>query len=213
MARRTDHSRAELHAMALREGRFIIDAQGLAQLSMRKVAKRMGYAVGTLYLIFSDLDDLLVQINTQTLAELNAALASAAAAEPDPVRCIQTQARVYLDFAVRHTRRWSAIFEHPIDASAGLPADFVDHIALRYRLLEDALGTLCRDHSEQDAARAARALGAGVHGVCMLGLSDGLGLAQVESLAQVVDALVDAFVAGFSAQLEAPEVRSPRCLG
>ena len=59
MARRSDHSREELREMALAATEEIIDQQGLAGLTARKVAAGIGYTVGTLYLVFRNLDDLI----------------------------------------------------------------------------------------------------------------------------------------------------------
>ena len=70
MARRSDHSREELRAMALKAGREIIMEQGVKNLTTRAVAKRMGYSPGTLYMLFENADDLKFAINVGTLVEL-----------------------------------------------------------------------------------------------------------------------------------------------
>ncbi len=73
MARRSDHTRAELHDMALGAARSIVTADGLAGLSTRRVAKAIGYSAGTLYQLFADLDDLIFHLNATTLDALFAA--------------------------------------------------------------------------------------------------------------------------------------------
>ncbi len=62
MARRKDHTREELHGMALAEAWRIAEAEGLRGLTARRVAREIGYTVGTLYNVFTDLDDLVVQL-------------------------------------------------------------------------------------------------------------------------------------------------------
>ena len=74
MGRRNEHSREELKDLALRAAGDIVSESGAAQLSMREVARRIGYTVGALYIVFENLDDLIVNLNERTVIELRAAL-------------------------------------------------------------------------------------------------------------------------------------------
>ena len=74
MGRRNEHSREELKALALRAAGEIVAESGAAGLSMREVARRIGYTVGALYIVFTNLDDLIVHLNEQTIMELRTAL-------------------------------------------------------------------------------------------------------------------------------------------
>jgi AcrR family transcriptional regulator len=200
MARRNDHSREELQRMALDAAQFIIEAQGLAALSARKVAARMGYTVGTLYRVFQHLDDLIIQTNTRTLTELNATLRRAAAQCQDPEHCVQAVTHAYTEFATRHTRRWSALYEHGIDAHIELPDYFTAQIAGMYELLEGLLQSVAPQRSAQDIARAARALWGGVQGICILTLSNKLDIDRIEAMPEVADSLVGNFLNGLRAR-------------
>ena len=196
MARRSDHSREELRQLALDAAQFIIEAQGLGALSARKVAGRIGYTVGTLYRVFEHLDDLIMQVNARTLAELNATLDRAAADCRDAEGGVRALTHAYIDFAMRHTPRWSALYEHGIEADIRLPDDYRQQIAAMYGRLEGLLKTVAPQRSPADLARAARALWGGVQGLCMLALSDKLDIDPVESLPAVADSLVDNYVTG-----------------
>jgi AcrR family transcriptional regulator len=199
MARRNDHSRDELQQMALDAAQFIIEAQGLAALSARKVAGRIGYTVGTLYRVFEHLDDLIIQVNARTLAELNAALDRAVADCQDAERCLHALTHAYIDFAIRHTTRWSALYEHGMAADIRLPDHYTGQIAGMYGRLEGLLQSLAPQRSPADRARAARGLWGGVQGVCMLGLSDKLDMGRIEGMPEVAHSLVDNFLTGFRA--------------
>ncbi|HEX6398630.1 MAG TPA: TetR family transcriptional regulator, partial [Steroidobacteraceae bacterium] len=63
MGRRNEHSREELRDLALRAAADIVSESGAAALSMREVARRIGYTVGALYIVFENLDDLSVHLN------------------------------------------------------------------------------------------------------------------------------------------------------
>lgn len=200
MARRNDHSREELRQMALDAAQFIIEAQGLTALSARKVASRIGYTVGTLYRLFEHLDDLIAQVNARTLAELNATLERAAADCPDAERCVHAVTHAYIDFASRHTRRWSALYEHGIEADIQLPRYFTEQIASMYQQVEALLQSVAPQRSAEDITRAARALWGGVQGICVLALSDKLDIDRIETLSEVADSLVGNYLAGLGAR-------------
>ena len=59
MARRSDHSRDELKALILDCAREIAEEEGLRGLTARRIATEIGYAPGTIYNLFSNLDDLI----------------------------------------------------------------------------------------------------------------------------------------------------------
>ena len=183
--------------MALDAARFIIEAQGLAALSARKVAQRMGYTVGTLYLLVRDLDDLIIQANARTLAELNAELRRTAGDHAQPERRLRAAARAYLGFANRQTRRWSAVYEHGIEADVRLSSDFTEQMAQMYRLVEGLLRPLAPRRPAPEIAESARALWGALQGIAMLALSDKLVIENIDSLPAVVDNLVGYFLTGF----------------
>ncbi len=70
MARRSDHSREEIKELALNATEEIVAEAGFQALSARKVASAIGYTVGTIYLVFKNLDDLIMQVNARTLETL-----------------------------------------------------------------------------------------------------------------------------------------------
>ena len=61
MARRKDHSHDQLHKMALDATREIAEKEGLSGITARRIAKQIGYSPGTLYNVFENLEDLIIQ--------------------------------------------------------------------------------------------------------------------------------------------------------
>ena len=78
---------------------------------MRKVAAVMGYSAGSLYSVFANLDDLLLQANRTTLEQLAAHLRQVPPLS-QPAAQIQALAQAYWAFAQQHPLLWRAIFEH-----------------------------------------------------------------------------------------------------
>ena len=114
MARRSDHSRDEIREMALSAAERIIVEHGHDGLTARKVAIEIGYTVGTLYLVFDNLDDLIIHINGRTLDRLNQRMADGKTQNLAPVDRLIRLGQIYIHFAYRDPHRWSLIFEHPL---------------------------------------------------------------------------------------------------
>ena len=85
--------------------------KGLLGLKARHVTGRAGCALGALYNAVSDLDELVLRVNSRTLERLGAALAPASGAG-GPAAVTLALADAYAVFALENRRLWSALFEH-----------------------------------------------------------------------------------------------------
>ena len=75
MGRRSIHTAEELRELIIQAATDIVERDGLAGLSAREIAKRIGYSPGTLYNVFENLDDLLLTIEARLLDRLAERLA------------------------------------------------------------------------------------------------------------------------------------------
>lgn len=113
--------RAELRDRMIKAAEAILAEQGLQALQARAVAASVGCAVGSIYNVFGDIDDLILHANARTLALLGEALEAAGGAG-GPQERLLALAFAYLDFAVSHRRRWKAVFEHVMAENKPVPA-------------------------------------------------------------------------------------------
>ena len=197
MGRRNEHTREELREIALRAAEDLVATQGLAGLSTRKVVSGIGYTVGSLYMVFRSLDELIVQMNERTLDALYQKLAAAVADRPPPGVAIRALARAYIAFALTETPRWLAIYQHRLPEGQTVPDSFSDKVARMFDLVQRELALLCPQRSPDDLMLATRALWSGIHGVCILGFDQKLESVGGRSVAQVADSLLDNYLAGF----------------
>lgn len=207
MARRSKHSREEIKEMALRAAEEIVDREGYSGLSTRKVAKAIGYAVGTLYLVFKNLDDLILHINGRTLDLLFEDLERAVAPCPDAQPGMLALGHAYIDFASAHTLRWSLLYEHKLQEGQEVPRWFQDKITRIFHLLEQTLTPLAGRHWQDEIELAARALWSGVHGICVLSFTNALDLAGARSMHALSDSLIRNYLTGFVHNMDA--VKNP----
>jgi AcrR family transcriptional regulator len=198
MARRSDHSREEIRQMALEAAENIVVAKGLEGLSARKVASAIGYTVGTLYLVFENIDDLVLQINARTLDRLYTRLAKTQARAEDARDWLLQLGQVYIQFADEDPHRWSMIFEHRLAEGRELPEWYQQKIARMFTIVEEALVPLAGRRPKNEVSQAARVIWGGVHGVCILALGDRLGVAGVDSVQELTESLISNYLAGFT---------------
>lgn len=198
MARRSDHTRDELREMALQAAESIVEEHGIEGLTARKIAARIGYTVGSLYLIFRNLDELVLNVNARTLDELYETLEAAAARCRQPRRCLLTLAHTYIDFVSNNTSRWKLLFLHPMPAQEPLPQWYTERFEHIFDLVATHLEPLAGRRSRKKIGLAAQALWGGVHGICALSIHQfGDGLAR-QPVRATTDSLIEHYLAGFS---------------
>ncbi len=196
MARRSDHSREEIRDMALAACRRILSEEGFRALTARRVAKEIGYTVGTLYLIFRNFDDMILAVNGQTLEDLYHRLEQATAPDDLPAeRRVRALCHAYLDFAVSQRARWTLIFEYELPAGATIPDWYGKKIMRNFALVEHVLSPLVEDEKHK-VSEITRALWGGVHGICILALTGNLDVTGVNDVRPLLDILIDNFLCG-----------------
>ncbi len=196
MARRSEHSQEEIKEMVLKAAESIVIKEGFAELKVRKIALQIGYTVGSIYMVFDNMADLIMQIKGRTLDDLAEQLNQTIVTD-NMKQNIELLAKTYLSFSISNFNRWSMIFEHnPVDEDA-IPDWYKLKTNTAFKCVEAQFKQLPTEHSKEQSILAARALWCGVHGICSLSLpekSDLLGISNVEN---TVVLLVDNFIRGW----------------
>tara|TARA_B100000446_G_scaffold175428_1_gene186130 strand:+ start:1279 stop:1875 length:597 start_codon:yes stop_codon:yes gene_type:complete len=189
VARRNQHSREELQALAIQAVRDLVAEHGLEKLSVRKVAERIGYTAGMLYHVFANLDDLILQANADTLAQLLAAMIDCPS--PAPREQLQHMAQVYVSMARDETALWKMVFMHQMQNAAAVPGWYLEKTATLFREVEARMDQLAQQQDTAQIHLAARTLWGSVHGIALLAADDKLVVAgdvdaqaMIESLLQ-----------------------------
>jgi AcrR family transcriptional regulator len=156
-----------------------ISAYGLPGLRARNLAERIGCAVGAIYNVVSDLDELIMLVNSRTLAALERELLAADGAHAEgqgdaAVDRLCRMALAYLDFATTRRLRWRAVFEHRLPAGKAMPDWYLDDQMRLFSYVERPVGELLPGISQSRRALIARTLFSAVHGIVTLGLEEKL---------------------------------------
>lgn len=195
MGRRSIHTAEELRDLILTATTELIETEGLAGLSAREVARRIGYSPGTLYNVFDNLDDLILTIEGRLLDRLAQSLQAVPYADC-PRQRLKAIAMAYLQFTHENPKLWNLLFEHHMQAGSDIPAWYQDKLESLLGEVEREVGRLKPAATPEQVKRAARVLWAGVHGITSLSTTDKLATITTEAAAPLVEDLIDHYLKG-----------------
>ncbi len=198
MARRNDHSREELKEMALAAAESLLQREGMKALSARRVAAEIGYSAGSLYTVFTNLDDLCWQLNARTLSQLLAQLDRISSAVPEG--CLLAYGKAYLAFARENPQRWSLLFEHGTATEVAAPEWLNERILSLFARVERCLQQLKPALDKKNLELAARTLWSGVHGIAVLSLRQKLFVEGEQPAEQMLQQLIRHYLNGWLAE-------------
>ena len=199
----TEQRRARLRDALVAAAERAIAQQGLGTLRARALAQEVGCAVGAIYNVVEDLDDLVLLVNARTLAALERELIAADRADEYPaqganaaIARLVRMAIAYLDFAAANTPRWRTLFEHRMPAGREVPAWYRDEQQRLFAYVEALLLELQAQESRVRRALLARSLFSAVHGLVVLGLEEKLQTIPLPVLREQVRFVVTAIGRG-----------------
>lgn len=196
MAGKREAKREDLKARLIEAARNRIASEGLANLRARDVTQDAGCALGGLYTAFADLGELVIHVNSETLARLQEELASDRAGDGTPTGRLRALARGYLKFATENRNLWKALFDHYLPETSPTPQwHLEEHLALM-KVIAEPLAELQPDMPMEDRAIRARTLFGAVHGVVSISLEGRFVGLPLERLEREVDELVLMIAAG-----------------
>jgi len=173
-------------------------AQGYANVSMRKIADKIGYSATTIYLYFKDKNDLLHQICEQTFARLAQNIKAIQQLSDNPLEKLRSGLREYVYFGLKHPSQYEIVFITPLPIN--IESSFEDsngRIAfdtMRIVVAECASANLLKHNNIELISQT---LWAGIHGVTSLLIQHG-GFPFVEREI-LVDSVIDTLVSGIKA--------------
>lgn len=196
MARRNEHTKEQLKALALDAVLVIAERDGPQVVSARKVALEIGYAPGMLYHLFENIDDLILQANARTVTALADSLEQSTQHQSAD-KAVLTMALRYLQLAQQNGRRWQLLFEHAMRKGAAVPPWYQLQTTRLFDLVEQQLARMCPQKTPEDVQLAARAVWSAVHGVCLLAVTGKLNVGGAVKETALVSSLVENYLGGW----------------
>ncbi len=174
---RNDNDKFDLREKILAAARRMVLENGFASLSIRKLAEKVGYAPGTIYLYFQNRDEITREICVRGFVQLSEAIKSVADIS-EPVERLYALLHAYTDFAVENPETYRLSFMEdpkfteemfraaPLETEQGAGRQAFAEIVKVVRELKEN-GKLA---AEADENLIAEMFWTGVHGVVSLKL-------------------------------------------
>jgi AcrR family transcriptional regulator len=198
MARRADHSRAELTELVLNAATKIIAKEGLHGLATRKIALEIGYSAGTIYNIFNDLNAVISNVNARTLSKLGKAFSELDLVE-DPLSNAKLLLSVYLKFGQDNPKLLSSIVQHSSRDDLDSLDSYTNELEGVFAMVEKALTPIFEANTTQSPRVAVRALWAALQGISALPASALVLTEGNESRSSLSEHLVETYLRGIQA--------------
>ena len=196
MARRQDHTTEQLRLLICAAAEKVISTNGLAALTARRLAQDIGYAPGTIYNFYADMDALVAAVNELTLQRLYAHCQDRVQRSRAGFPRVRRLAHAYLDFARSHEPTWRALFVATGTKSSNIPPAYQSRVEALFQLIEQTLRESLA-MPKHEAARAGRLLWACLHGITALELDGRLALIGAGSGHELADDLLRKYLAPY----------------
>ena len=195
MPRRLPASHDDLRLRAVAAARAAVGEGGLPALNARRIAAEIGCAVGSLYNLFLDLDDLILHVSATVLDDLGAELFGPALPQ-GPEAALVEVARRYIRFARSRGPLWAMVFEHRPLHGRPTPEWQSARVASLKQRVNSLAAPLFSGCEAADADATIDVLWASVHGIAALSQQDKLSMVTAEDAEGLAERLVLGMLAG-----------------
>ena len=150
-----------------------IARDGLSGLRARDLATKAGCALGAIYNVFGDLNDLVLAVNARTFHALGAQVAASLADAPqDPTEQLIIMGQAYHRFAATHHNLWRALFDLERADGVEAPDWYLTEMGQLFTYIHDPLVALNPKMPSDELMLLTKALFSSVHGIVLLGLDE-----------------------------------------
>ncbi len=173
MARRGHHTLEQIKEMVILAAEELVEQGGLSNLRVRNVASKIGYTVGSIYMVFDSMNDLILHMKGRALDAIRDQMNDVVASNAEEY--LEEFAGIYARYASENLSRWSMVFEHRLPADFEIPHWYQNKVDSLYKKFEDQFKVLAPELSASERKQTALAFMGGVHGICVLMLTKQLG--------------------------------------
>src|SRR6516225_5914501 len=160
---RRAREKANIREEILDAARTLFVKEGYAHVSIRKIAEKIEYAPGTIYLYFRDKAEILEQLSDETFAKLEKKMQAIHADPSSPLDRLRRGLRTYIQFGIDNPNHYIVTFvqakQLPHDHQPKAGERCFDNLRAAVRRCVEAGQLNCDDVEE-----VAQAIWAGAHG-------------------------------------------------
>lgn len=145
---------------------------GLGTIKARDLARKAECALGAIYNVFDDIDDLVMAVNGRTFHKLGVEVTGAVEASKDdsPNDQLIAMSKAYLGFAAENTFLWRALFDLEMSSDSKVPEWYLAELAQLFAHIGRPVARLFPSMPANELDMMVRALFSSIHGIVWLGL-------------------------------------------
>jgi AcrR family transcriptional regulator len=149
----------------------IVDG-GLNTVKARDMARKAECALGAIYNVFADINDLVMAVNGRTFHKLGEVVSVAVenARDETPNDQLIAMSKAYLGFAAENTYLWRALFDLELSSESKVPEWYLAELAQLFAHIGRPWALLFPELPRDELDLMVRALFSSVHGIVLLGL-------------------------------------------
>ncbi|MGB0797830.1 MAG: TetR/AcrR family transcriptional regulator [Planktomarina sp.] len=173
MTSKTDQKRADLRNRLIDIAEDWIQRDGLSSIKARPLAAEAGCAVGAIYNVFGDLNELILAVNGRTFAKLGRDVGEKGQ-DPSmaPADALIALAHAYLRFAIQNPKAWRALFDVELTADSDVPEWYSDELKRLFTYIARPVMGVYPDMGQDGVMLMTRALFSSIHGIVLLGVEN-----------------------------------------
>lgn len=209
MARGPNIDREQLRREVLNCCQELIVAEGVAAVSARRIAGRIGCALGSLYNVYEGIDAVIMEVNGLTLDEIARQVQETVAKGQPPVATMLELGNRYVAYSHDHYHLWSTLLEYPRQQGLVLPAWYQVKVDRIFAIIADIILPLVAGDRDR-ADMAGKVLWSGFHGISALAIRGRLSSVRTEAAQVMVASLVRHYLAGLQASHGEASPPAPR---
>lgn len=192
---------AALRTQALEIGAEIIRDSGIEKLQARVIALRLGVSVGTIYNLFGNMEEYVMQLNSRTYDAMFAWCSARLeeATDRDVRGQMLVLCRAYMDYVSTHQAEWDAIMISNKTIITSQPDWYRQKERDLFALVVRTIRKLPGLSDDTQDVRIAHALWASIHGIVTVAMGRRKPISEAPEVWQEIELVIDAMAHRYGA--------------
>ena len=174
MSEKTRQRQARLRENLIDAAEAQIIRGGLQSVKARDLARQAACALGAIYIVFDDINALIMAVNGRTFHKIGTKVSKAVEQSKSkaPNDQLIEMSYAYLEFAAENTNLWRALFDLRMPADEHVPDWYLQELSQLFAHIARPLAEIFPGLSDKELDLMTRALFSSVHGIVLLGLEN-----------------------------------------